>query len=89
MIPVNFPEANCAFTRPPDLDESQCMPIPAYCGEVERGSIEGSNFVVVARTPTFDELVRILAGGPIFISMMGGLAPHCLSTTFHDATHPA
>lgn len=89
MIPITFPEANCIFTNPPDLDESQCMSIPAYQGEVSRGAIEGSHMVVVAWTPTFEELTRIIAGVPIYISMMGGLAPHYLSTTFHEATHPA
>ncbi len=89
MTPHHFPEANSHFGAPADLDESQCMTIPAYQGVVHGGSIDGIRQVVVAWLPDEQERARIAAGGPIFLSMMGGLAPHYLSTSFHEATHPA
>jgi len=88
MTPVLFPQCNAAFGPPSDLDESQCATIPAYVGEVKRGSVEGSKIVVVAWLPTPEELAIIKAGGPIFLSMMGGLAPHFVTTSFEEAIAP-
>lgn len=89
MIPTNFPEANKQFCAPPDLDESQVMTIPAYLGAIERGSMEGAPIVVVAWRPHQADLERLAAGQPIFLSVVGGLPPHFLTTSFEEATHPA
>lgn len=89
MTPTIFPQANCRFKAPTDLEESQCMTIDAFKGKVVGGSVDGSDFVVVAWTPTPDELAKLNAGSPIFLSMMGGLAPHFLTTNFDEAIKPA
>ena len=90
MQPAKFPEAAVKFTPPNDLEESQCRTIPAYRGRVEGGSCDGYETVVVAYDLSPEE-IEILRqnGGRIFLSMLGGLAPHFLSFSFHEATHPA
>lgn len=89
MIPADFPEANASFRAPVDLEESQCATIPAYRGQVVGGSVDGCDLVVVAWRPTHAELTRINLGLPIFLTVIGGLPPHYLSTSFEEATHPA
>lgn len=89
MNPIHFPEANRQFNPPPDLDESQCMAVPAYVGEVKQGSVDGVTIVVVAWQPNAQDIKRIIEGNPIYLSCVGGLPPHFLTTDFHSATHPA
>jgi hypothetical protein len=89
MTPTTFPEANTVYGPPSDLEESQCMRIPAFSGTVERGAVEGAPIVVVAWQPTSEDIAAMRLGSPIYISMIGGLAPHFLTTDFHSATHPA
>ena len=89
MTPVDFPEANCNFGPPPDMSESQVIPIRAFKHQVAGGSCDGCDQVVVAWKPSEEELRIIKEGGPIFISMLGGLAPHYPSMSFYEATHPA
>lgn len=89
MTPVHFPEANTRFGPPHDLAEAQCRTIHAYTGTVERGSVEGAAVVVVAWRPSVVDLVKINAGEPIFLSCIGGLPPHMLTTSFEEATQPA
>lgn len=90
MSPVKFPEANAQFGPPPDLDESQCRTIPAYLGKIEGGSCDGLKQVVVAYYLAPYEIEAIANnGGILYLSMVGGLAPHYLSLDFHSATHPA
>lgn len=89
MNPIEFPQANVRYGPPPDLEESQCMTIPAYKGTVEGGSVDGCEQVVVAWKPTEHDVERIKNGELIFISMIGSLAPHFLTTSFEEATHPA
>ncbi len=88
MNPTNFPEANAVFGTPKDLAPSQCRAIPAFRGTVDGGSVDGLVFVVVAWQPTPEEIEDIKNGKPVFISMVGGLAPHYLTTDFFAATHP-
>lgn len=88
MTPIVFREANKIIGPPTDLDESQCRSIPAYVSHVKGGSVDGALQVVVAWMPNDADRAAIASGGPVFISMIGGLAPHMLTTTFHDATHP-
>ncbi len=89
MTPVRFPEANCCYGPPQGMDENQVMTIPAFQHQVNGGSCDGSAQVVVAWMPSAEELAVLNAGGPLFISMLGGLAPHYPSVDFHAATHPA
>lgn len=89
MKPIYFPESNCEFGPPADMDESQVMKIFAYRGDVQGGSVDGSQQVIVAWMPNSLEKAAIFQGAPIYISMMGGLAPHFLTTTFKEALSPA
>jgi len=89
MNPVKFPEANSTFGPPAGLEESQVQTVAAYVGQIERGSVEGMSVVVVAWQPTPAELEVLNAGGAIFLSVIGGLPPHFLTTDFQSATHPA
>lgn len=67
----------------------QIANIPAFVGEVARGSMEGSIVVVTAWKPSESELHALNAGQPVFLSCIGGLQPHFLTTNFNDATNPA
>lgn len=89
MIPTAFKEANMNYGPPSDLEESQCHTICAYGGTIVGGSIDGMTVSVVAWKPTAAELESIKSGEPIFLSVIGRLPPHFLSTSFHQATHPA
>lgn len=85
MNSTTFPEANCAFSAPDDLNEKQCMTIPAFAGQVESGSCDGARQVIVAWQPTPEELTALNAGAPVFLAVLGGLPPHYLTTSFEEA----
>lgn len=89
MIPVDFPEANTNFKAPASLEESQVAPVRGYHGIVERGSVEGLPVVVVAWQPDAEDLTALNQGKPIFLSTLGFLPPHFLSTSFEEAKQPA
>lgn len=89
MSPYHFHQCNTTFGPPSDLAESQCHSIPAYLGQVKGGSVDGSTIVIVAWQPSDEQRYAIAQGGPIFLSMIGGLAPHFLSTNFAEANNPA
>lgn len=71
------------------MDESQVLTIDAHTGIVKGGNIDGAQFVVVCWQPNAEEIERIKAGQPIYISMLGGLAPHFLTTDFKQAAYQA
>ena len=85
MKPVNFPEANSKHGPPKGFDESQIMTIPSFTSESLGGHLDGCGIVVVAWQPSDQEIKAIAAGGNIFLTMIGGLAPHFVSTSFKDA----
>lgn len=85
MKAVNFPQANITIGPPSELDESQCRTIRALAGTVETGSIEGSQFIIVCHEPTPEERLNIAAGANIYLTMLGGLSPHFLTTTIGEA----
>ena len=85
MIPAAFSEANCMFKAPSDMDESQVLAISAFQGTVLGGNLDGCPFVVVAWTPTPEDLERLQNGQPVYLSMLGGLSPHFLTTSFPEA----
>ena len=89
MSPTRFPQANVAFKHPEGLDESQVRTVMAHTAPVVGGSVDGETMVVVAWQPDPMDIVRIQAGLPIFLTVLGGLPPHFLSTDFDTATHPA
>lgn len=88
MQPINFPEANATFGPPKDM-EGRCDNIKAFCGHVEGGSNDGQKIVVTAWKPNTAEMEQLKRGQPIFISFVGGLPPHFVTTTFNQAIHPA
>ena len=89
MRPCDFNQSNTVFGPPPDLTKERCASIPAYVGEVAQGSCEGARLVVVAWVPSNEERAAIEQGSPLFLTMVGGLAPHFLTTDFEQATRPA
>lgn len=91
MSPTQFPEANTTFGPSADLEESQCFRIPAYRGEVRnpKSSVDGALICVVAWMPTNEEIEALKSGVPVYLSCLGGLPPHFLTTNFEDATNPA
>lgn len=89
MMPTDFPESNKVFGPPADLVDSQCARIAAYVGENKTGSCDGMPCVVVAWKPTALDLEALNAGANIFLTVLGGLPPHFLTTNFTEATNPA
>ncbi len=89
MTTIHFPEANAKFGPPDDMSEAQVRTIHAYAGEAKRGSCEGTMLVVVAWQPDERELAALNAGQPIFLTCLGGLPAHFLTTNFAEATNPA
>ena len=89
MTPTTFPESNTVIGPPKDLDESQCLSVPAYRGQIQRGSLEGLDIVVTAWQPSPAEIELIKAGKPILIAFIGGLPPHLPGMDFEQITHPA
>lgn len=89
MTPTRFAEANTRFGPPSDLVESQCSTIWAYRGVVSGGSVDGCDFVVTAWKPSAEELKQLNAGNPVFLSCIGGLPPHFITTDFQQAVKPS
>ena len=89
MKAVRFPQATTFFGPPPGLSESQVKMIPAFIGTVQRGSMEGSAMVITAWKPSPDDLARLNQGDPIFLTFLGSLPPHMVSTDFDIASQPA
>lgn len=89
MTPVAFPQATVSYGPPEGFEESQVRRVPAYLGAAIGGSCDGQTITVVAWKPSSDEIQQLVEGGEIYLTMFGGLAPHMLTTTFQEATHPA
>jgi hypothetical protein len=90
MIPDQPPISNQVFVAPKGLDETQVHPIKAFIGIIPPGnSLEGSRYVVVAWKPTEQEIREIFEGGLVYLSCLGTLTPHFLTTKFSEATYGA
>jgi hypothetical protein len=81
MTAIDFPQSNTVYKAPPDMDASQVFDIPAHVGDIKGGNIDGSLVVTVAWQPSEEDLAALNAGAPVFVSMIGGLAPHMLHTS--------
>ena len=81
MTPIEFAEANVVFGPPPGLEESQCASIPACSYQMVGGPLDGCSIVVVAWKPNAEDLRRLNEGSPVFLSVIGGLPPHYVSTS--------
>lgn len=68
------------------MDESQVRTLHAFRAEVRGGNVDGSTAVVVAWQPSPEEIEQIRAGALIFLTMMEGLLPHFITTSFQEAT---
>ncbi len=84
MEPTDFPQANRRFGPPAGMDESQVQSVPAFAAEAVGGNLDGAAFVVVAWRPSAEDLAALNAGAPVFLSMMGGLAPHYVGVSFEE-----
>ncbi len=89
MTPTTFPQANTAFKAPEDLHEAQVATIPACRITVEGGSLDGVPVVVTAWALSAAELELLNKGEPVYLTFIGGLPPHMVTTDFHSATHPS
>jgi hypothetical protein len=89
VIPAMFNEANFRFMAPDGLEESQVRTIPGFRGPIIGGSLDGEQMTVVAWKPDNQELARLMKGDPVFLSVLGGLPAHFLTTSFAEATNPA
>lgn len=87
MIPADFPQANIVFGPPAGMDESQVCKIPAYVGQLKSGNLDGAQFTVVAWLPTSEELLHLQQGQAVYLSVLGGLPPHFLTTDFQAASY--
>lgn len=82
MEPTDFPEANINFGPPKGFSESQVRTIRGFRGQVTENSLDGVEVSVVAWKPSEPEIVQMIAGSPIYLTVIGGLPPHSLSTKF-------
>lgn len=85
MTPTEFEQQNSNFIHPEGLEESQVATIPAYSADLQGGSLDGVRVVVVAWKPSQEEIQAIASGSPIFLTCLGGLPGHCLTTSFQEA----
>jgi len=79
-----FPESNCVFKSPPDL-EGSCQEIRAYQGQCTSGIFDGAMQCITAWRPSEHDMEMMRRGNPIYLTVMGGLPPHRLSTSFNEA----
>jgi hypothetical protein len=89
MTSTDFPQSNKVFGPPAGMTEEQVRSMPAYVGETQVGSCDGSTCVIVAWQPDDREREAIANGSPIFLTCIGSLPPHFLTTNFAEANNPA
>jgi hypothetical protein len=80
VIIADFPGSNIVFRAPVDLDDSQVAPIRARVGRIHGGPLDGAEQVLVAWKPDAEDLARLQAGEPLYVSFLGGLPPHMVFT---------
>lgn len=85
MTPATFPEANTSFGPPADMTETQCGTIPAHVHTVVGGPLDGASEIVVAWLPSNNDIDRLVHGEAVYITMLGAVVPHRLSTSFQEA----
>jgi hypothetical protein len=89
MQPAHFDEITNLLLPPESLGESQCASIPSFQGVAKGGSCDGATVTVVAWKPSPAELAELAKGSSVFITFMGGVPPHFLTTSFKQATNIA
>lgn len=91
VMPLEFKGTNVTFQLPSDLSNSKtkARPIRGKIIQMNKGPLDGLAVAVVAYKPSPLDVSRILAGEPIYISFLGGVAPHYLSTALEEAISPS
>jgi hypothetical protein len=91
MMPLEFAGTNVTFLIPDDLasNRTKARAIRGRVFQVGPGPLDGLAVAVVAYKPSALDVSRFLAGEPIYISFLGGVAPHYLSTTLEEAINPS
>jgi hypothetical protein len=91
MMPLEFKGTNVTFMIPNDLarNQTKARPIRGRILQVSTGPLDGLAVAIVAYKPNSLEISRLLAGEPVYISFLGGVAPHYVSTTLEEALNPS
>ena len=91
MMPLEFKGTNVTFQLPADLSgqKTKARAIRGRILQLNKGPLDGLAVAVVAYKPSPLDISRILAGQPIYISFLGGVAPHYLSTALEEALNPS
>lgn len=82
MTPTTFPEANLIITPPDGIPESLVKPIAAFQGQFNGGGFDGATKTVVAWQPSPEERGRLIAGASVFVTFIGAIPVHHVSTVF-------
>lgn len=71
------------------MSSEQVMSIHAYYGQIThpQSNLDGAEFVVTAWKPSPEELKTLNEGGPVYLSCLGGLPAHFLTSSFFQATY--
>lgn len=80
MKPTDFPEANKKFGPPDGMGESQVSTIAARVAEIKDGSLDGALVITTAWKLDEEDLERLKAGGYVYLSCIGSLPAHQLTT---------
>lgn len=67
---------------PVGLTEEHVRSIHAFVGEQSGGVHDGSPTVVVAWQPDAEELKQLNEGAFVYLTVIGGLPPHFVTTSF-------
>jgi hypothetical protein len=86
MEPVKFPQADRIFGAPKE-QQSQVLPIYGRRLVIDQGPFEGLIADVVAWKPSAEDLAKLNAGEPVFISFYGGVIVHSVSVEFPFTIH--
>lgn len=87
MIPQEFEQSNVILGPPKGLNETHVKSLPMFRGETKQGPFEGGEFFVSVWKPTPLELEQLVEGGFVYLTMLGNVPPHVLTTSFEAATN--
>lgn len=67
MIPIVFEGCNTELKKPSDMDDNQCMSLPAACAY----GPDGRPYFVSAWKPNKEDVDAINRGEPIYLQLVG------------------
>lgn len=77
MKPTEFSEQNKVFTKPENMTDEQCLPLPVWHGTDQAGF----PLIISCWKPTEEEINQIKETGVIWLSIVGkGMPPVSLTT---------